>query len=133
LKVGVVDERSEIAACHRGIPQNDLGARTDVLDNCPKEQGMRMLLRSMSPEILAVDELGEKREFATVAESAKSGVAVLATMHADTVFEVQNRLAKEGLEGLFPAMRLIGIGKQPSGKRRLHIYEGSGAILWQDG
>lgn len=34
--VGVVDERSEIAACYLGIPQNELGIRTDVLDGCPK-------------------------------------------------------------------------------------------------
>ena len=54
-KVGVVDERSEIAACYRGIPQNDLGPRTDVLDNCPKEHGIHMLLRSMSPQIIAVE------------------------------------------------------------------------------
>ncbi|MDD5966758.1 MAG: stage III sporulation protein AA, partial [Blautia sp.] len=64
LKIGVVDERSEIAACHRGVPQNDLGPRTDVLDNCPKEQGMKMLLRSMSPEVIAVDELGLPEDFA---------------------------------------------------------------------
>ncbi len=66
MKVGVVDERSEIAACHLGIPQNDLGPRTDVLDGCKKTEGIRMLLRSMSPQILAVDELGGKEDFAAV-------------------------------------------------------------------
>ena len=61
-KVGVVDERSEIAA----LPGNSAkrsGPRTDVLDNCPKEHGIHMLLRSMSPQIIAVDELGLPEDF----------------------------------------------------------------------
>ena len=56
--VGVVDERSEIAGTFRGMAQNDVGMRTDVLDGCPKAEGMMLLLRSMAPEIIAVDELG---------------------------------------------------------------------------
>ena len=59
LRVGVVDERSELAGAYRGRPQNDLGMRTDVLDACPKALGMLLLLRSMSPQVIAVDELGE--------------------------------------------------------------------------
>ena len=55
MKISVIDERSEIAACINGRPQNDLGKRTDVLDACPKEIGMKMVLRSMSPEVIAVD------------------------------------------------------------------------------
>ena len=51
-RVGVVDERSEIAACYRGIPQNDMGIRTDVLDGCAKHMGMQMMLRSMTPDLL---------------------------------------------------------------------------------
>ena len=54
----MVDERSEIAACYLGVAQNDIGNSSDVLDNCPKSLGMRMLLRSMSPDVIAVDELG---------------------------------------------------------------------------
>lgn len=50
-KVGVVDERSEIAGCVEGVPQHDVGPRTDVLDGCPKAEGMMMLIRSMSPEL----------------------------------------------------------------------------------
>lgn len=54
----MVDERSEIAACYLGVAQNDIGNSSDVLDNCPKSLGMRMLLRSMSPDVIGVDELG---------------------------------------------------------------------------
>lgn len=49
MSVGVVDERSEIAGCYRGVAQNHLGIRTDVLDGCPKAEGMIMLIRSMRP------------------------------------------------------------------------------------
>ena len=58
LTVGVVDERSEIAGACRGVAQNRLGIRTDVLDGCPKAEGMMMLIRSMSPDVVAVDEIG---------------------------------------------------------------------------
>ena len=66
--VGVVDERSEIAACYLGVPQNDLGPQCDVLDNCPKVEGMRMLLRAMSPEVVAVDEIGKAEDIAAIEE-----------------------------------------------------------------
>lgn len=63
MKICVVDERSEIAACHLGIPQNDMGMRADVLAGCSKSEGMMLMLRSMSPQIIAVDELGKKADF----------------------------------------------------------------------
>ncbi len=62
ITVGLADERSEVAGCYRGVPQNDVGLRTDVLDGCPKAEGMVMLLRAMSPQVIAVDELGGERD-----------------------------------------------------------------------
>ena len=53
--VGVVDERSELGGCYLGIAQNHLGSRTDILDCCPKAEGMIMLIRSMSPQVIAVE------------------------------------------------------------------------------
>jgi stage III sporulation protein AA len=126
VKVGVVDERSEIAACHCGVPQNDLGPRVDVLDNCPKEQGMRMLLRSMSPEVIAVDELGDQADFAAVAECAKSGVAVLGTIHAGSVGE-----AREKME-LCEAFYLVQITRCRDGTRTIAVFDKGGALLWQE-
>ena len=58
MNVSVVDERSEIAACFEGIAQCDLGPRADVMDGCPKAEGMLMMLRSMAPDVMAVDEAG---------------------------------------------------------------------------
>ena len=66
LNVGLVDERGEIAAMYKGIPQNDVGIRTDVLDNIPKAIGMRMLIRSMSPKVISADEIGNENETSNV-------------------------------------------------------------------
>lgn len=81
VSVGVVDERSEIAGCYQGKPQNDVGIRTDVMDGCPKLAGMRMLLRSMAPRVIAVDELGSREEIRALAGIRQSGCQVFATMH----------------------------------------------------
>lgn len=59
LNVSVIDERGEIAAMHRGIPQNDVGIRTDVLDNVPKTIGIRMAVRSLAPKVIVADEIRE--------------------------------------------------------------------------
>lgn len=130
-KVGVVDERSELAACCRGIPQNDMGPRTDVLDNCPKEQGMRMLLRSMSPQVIAVDELGMPEEFAAVQDCARCGVSVIGTIHAGSLEEVRARLAANGMKGLLSSMRLVGIKKE-QGVRHMQVFTGGGRLLWEN-
>lgn len=129
-KVGVVDERSEIAACHMGVPQNDLGPRCDVLDNCPKSVGMRMLLRSMSPEILAVDELSGEEDFEMVQEAMRSGVYVIGTMHAGSIKELLSRKEMEIGKMEQGAIRLIEIGRKQK-KRRYHVYDQKGGLLWE--
>ena len=123
LKVGVVDERSEIAACYQGIPQNDLGPRTDVLDNCPKEQGIRMLLRSMSPQVIAVDELGQTKDFEAVFGAVFSGSKILGTVHAEHVREL---LAKPYMKELLEAKvigRYVLLQKREDGSRSFCIYD----------
>lgn len=81
LNMGVVDERSEIAACYKGVPQNDVGKRTDVLDACPKATGMLMLLRSMAPNVIVVDEIGGAEDAQAIRCVANAGVRILATAH----------------------------------------------------
>ena len=89
--LGVVDERGEIAASYRGLPQHDLGPRADVLDHCPKAVGMLMLLRSMSPQVIATDEIGSRQDVEAVWEMVYTGVSVLATVHASRFEELEQR------------------------------------------
>lgn len=91
LQVGVVDERSEIAACKNGIPTVDLGPRTDVLDGCPKASGMLMLIRSMSPAVVATDELGRAEDVCAVREALNAGVTIIATVHGRDINDVLQR------------------------------------------
>lgn len=94
VTIGVVDERSEIAGAYMGQPQNDVGIRTDVLDSCPKAEGMMMLLRSMAPKVIAIDELGSLAEINAVNAVSNCGVKLLATMHGACMEDV---LRREGM------------------------------------
>jgi stage III sporulation protein AA len=91
FRVGLVDERSEVAACYEGVPQRDVGLRTDVLDACPKAQGVFLLLRAMSPEIIAADEVGRPEDALALGEAAASGAAVLATAHGHSLSDLAAR------------------------------------------
>lgn len=108
MTVGVVDERSELAGSFLGIPQNDVGTRTDVLDGCPKDVGMLLLLRSMSPKVIAIDELGSESEFAVLGQAAACGCRILATAHGDSLEDVKRRFAGERMENLFELMIVLG-------------------------
>lgn len=90
-KVGLVDERSEIAGAYNGIPQNRIGSRTDLLDNCPKSAGIILLIRSMSPEVLAVDEIGTEEDVKAVMDAANSGVSIITTIHGTDFSSVKNK------------------------------------------
>ena len=124
MKICVLDERSEIAACHLGIPQNDMGMRTDVLSGCEKSDGMILMLRSMSPQIIAVDELGGKKDFEAVEQAAYSGVHILGTVHADTVEELWEKpYLRQGIKkGIFE--RFILIRRSRSGEREFQVFNG---------
>ena len=89
--VGVVDERSEIAGCYQGIPGNDVGIRTDVLDCCPKAEGMMMLIRSMSPQVVAVDEIGGLEDIHSIEAVLHCGCRLLATVHGSSMEDMQRK------------------------------------------
>ena len=86
---GVVDERGEIAAMYKGIPQNDIGLRTDIIENVSKEQGMQMLIRSMGPEIIACDEIGTKQDIQAIKYAMTSGVKGIFTMHGAEMKDIR--------------------------------------------
>ena len=97
MAVGLADERGEVAACLDGVPQLDVGMRTHVADGCGKADGLRWLLRSMGPELLATDELYGPAECAAVREAAACGVPVMATVHAGSAAEL---CARQGIRCL---------------------------------
>ncbi|MBD5545320.1 MAG: stage III sporulation protein AA [Lachnospiraceae bacterium] len=89
--VGVVDERSEIAGSFLGKPQNAIGMRTDVMDRCPKVRGMMMLIRSMAPRVLAIDELGTIEDVRALKKVIHCGCQVLVTIHGDSLEEIYQK------------------------------------------
>ncbi len=91
LRVALLDERSEVAGMVQGIPRFDLGPRTDVLDGCPKALGLSFLLRSMNPQILALDEITAQEDVVAMGEVAGCGVKLLATAHGKSVEDLYLR------------------------------------------
>lgn len=130
LKVCVVDERSEIGASCHGIPQNDLGPRTDVLDGCSKAEGIQMFIRSMSPQIIAVDELGTENDFFAVEQALNCGSKVLGTIHAGGVKELcEKPYLKRWIERkLF--QRFVCLERAEDGKREIQVYDGHMERIW---
>ena len=95
--ISVVDERSEIAAMYKGIPQNDLGPRTDVMNNCRKDIGIRMMIRSMAPSIIATDEIGDNKDIDAIYEANFAGIKLLLTAHGDDLKDVPKKLLQNKL------------------------------------
>lgn len=81
LRVGVADERGELASMYNGVPQLSLGPHTDVMDGCSKADGLMMLLRGMNPQVLAVDEITEHKDIDALETAVGCGTTLLATAH----------------------------------------------------
>ncbi len=128
LAVAVVDERSEIGGCYRGIPQCDLGMQTDVLDGCPKAEGMLMLLRTMNPQVIAVDELGGRAELEAVVTILHAGVKLLCTVHSSDVEELQRRPGFDKIlsVGVFERIVVLSGRKGPGTIEGIYRWEEDG-------
>ncbi len=126
--VSVVDERSEIAGSYMGVAQNDVGIRTDVLDACPKGVGMMMLIRSMAPEVLAIDEVGNQEEIRLLTMASGCGSKVVATVHGTSMEEVARKgyMKKVFEEGLFD--RYLVLTKKDGICQIEGIYNREGAV-----
>ncbi|MDN5346879.1 MAG: stage sporulation protein [Clostridia bacterium] len=129
FNVAVVDERSEIAGCYQGIPQLDVGPRTDVLDRCPKASGMLMLLRSMGPEIIATDEIGRPPDLEALQEVLNAGVAVLATVHAPDIEALSRRPGWAPLLAAGVWQRLIVLSRRSGPGTVEAVFDGAGGKI----
>ncbi|MGN0438803.1 MAG: stage III sporulation protein AA [Lachnospiraceae bacterium] len=130
ISVGIVDERSEIGACYHGIPQNDVGMRTDVMDCCPKAEGMLMMIRSMSPAVIAVDEIGKREDIDALSYIMNCGCHILATVHGTSIDDIKSKpiLRKLVEEKLFKRFIVLSGGKKPGTIER--IFDERGSVLY---
>lgn len=128
--VGVVDERSELGGCYMGIPRNHLGKRTDILDCCPKAAGMLMLIRSMAPRVIAVDEIGSREDVQAVEYAMQCGCRLIASVHGMDMDEALRKPALGDLirKRVFERYVVLGCDEHPG--RIREIYDGRGRALW---
>ena len=127
--VGVVDERSELGGCYLGIAQNHLGTRTDILDCCPKAEGMIMLIRSMAPRVIAVDEIGSAEDIHAVEYAMQCGCRLIASVHGLDMDEATKKpvLGELIRRRMFERYVILGGGEHPGEIRG--IYDGRGSVL----
>ena len=131
VTVGVVDERSEIGACYMGVPQNDLGIRTDVLDCCPKAKGMLMLIRTMAPQVIAVDEIGGREDLEAIEYVRNCGCKLLATVHGSSIDDIRSKpvLRELILEHVFE--RYVVLGNAGCVGKITEVFDAQGNPLYQ--
>ena len=112
FRIGICDERSEIAGCYNGKTSYDLGPRTDVLDGCPKADGILMLIRAMSPDVVMTDEIGKPEDAAAIRSALSAGVKIITTIHGSS-FEDAAKSAVGGLITDHVFETLIFLSAQP--------------------
>ena len=100
--VSLIDERGEIASMYKGIPQNDIGLRTDVMDNVTKSLGMKIAVRTMAPQVIVADEIGTEGDLEAINYGICSGVKGIFTAHGADISELRqnetlNKLYEEKL------------------------------------
>ncbi len=125
-RIGLVDERNEVAACWQGLPTFDLGARTDVITGGRRADGLLMLLRAMAPQVLAVDEITAPQDAEALRLCAHCGATLLATAHADCVAAFRERYGPMALDGLFDRVVVIAAER---GRRRYRVFDDKGVAV----
>ena len=110
LRVSVIDERSEIASLFHGIPQNDVGIRSDVLDGANKGDGIMLALRSMSPKVIATDEIGTYGDYEALQEAVNCGVRIITTAHGFDIENIEKRNITKNIlrENIFERFIILG-------------------------
>lgn len=132
MAVGVVDERSEIGGCYKGVAQNELGIRTDILDGCPKAEGMTMLIRSMSPAVVAVDEIGSAEDVHAIEHAMHCGCRLLATIHAASIEELKKKPLINRMVAEKQFERYILLGKRERIGQIKGLFDNRGSLLYSE-
>ena len=115
VKVALIDERNEIAGSYLGVSQMDVGIRTDIIETCPKDVGIMMVLRSMSPNVVVTDEIGTEKDIKALYTALNGGVGLITTVHGDSIDDIRNRKELKNLldDELFRKVILLSAKKGP--------------------
>ncbi|GLJ02181.1 stage III sporulation protein AA [Bacillus pumilus] len=133
-KTGIIDERSEIAGCIRGVPQHHFGHRIDVLDACPKAEGLMMMIRSMSPEVMIVDEIGKSEDVEALLEAIHAGVNIIVSAHGYSLEDVYKRPSFKPLWELRVFERYVELNRNNGPGTIGRMYGGDGQEMkWRRG
>ncbi|WP_078597081.1 stage III sporulation protein AA [Evansella clarkii] len=119
--VGIIDERSELAGSVRGVPQHEFGVKVDILDACSKAEGLMMMIRSMSPEVIIVDEIGRREDGEAIMEAVHAGVTIFASVHGENLEDVKKRPTISALlkQGVFQRVIELNIKSRTGNVRNL--------------
>lgn len=131
-KVCVIDERSEIGACFSGVPQLHVGIRTDILDGCPKSEGIMMAIRSMSPDVIVCDEIGTNKDMNSIVTALNSGVSLITTIHGYDIEDLYSRpVFKEIIENKVFKRSIVLSSRKGAGTVE-YIYDLTNkSIVWR--
>lgn len=122
MTIAVVDERNELSAMYRGIPQNDLGLRTDILNNIKKSIGIEMLVRSMAPQVIIADEIGNEEDISAIKYALTSGVKGIFTAHGENYEDLKQNPIFSKMIDLKLFQKIIFLNKYEKGKANDIIY-----------
>ena len=122
INVALIDERNEIAGSYLGIPQMDVGIRTDIIETCPKDVGIMMVLRSMSPNVIVTDEIGTEKDIKALYTALNGGVGLITTVHGDSIEDIKNRKELKNLldEELFKKVILLSAKRGPGTVEKIY-------------
>lgn len=115
--VSLIDERFEIAACRNGRALFPVGSRTDILSGCAKAEGITLLLRTMTPQWIVVDEITSAADISAMEQAGYCGVRFAATAHAADIQDLRRRPLYRQLLSVGIFQRVICIDRQ----RRIHV------------
>ena len=125
IKIALIDERNEISGSYLGSPQMDVGIRTDIIETCPKDLGIMMLLRSMSPNLIVTDEIGSTEEIKALYTALNGGVSLITTVHGDSIDDIKNRKELRQLldKDLFKKVIILSAKKGPGTIEKIYDLE----------
>lgn len=123
VKVCVIDERQEIAAVNGNIPQKDVGMNTDVLSCYPKDKAILSAVKTMSPDLIAIDEIATEKEIQAIKLGVNSGVKFIVTVHASDYSEILHRPQIQALINTYSFRKLILLDKPDAQSQILDIFD----------